>query len=117
MTINKYLAALILTFGLTAPALAGETPANEVCSLSAAYIEKSSKEAGVDVRTLTDNEVKALIDKKGPPPNTEGKVFTVLRVDMNGFSKLFVVVDGCVVVGLGPAPSLQIDNLLNENPA
>lgn len=115
MRINSYIAALILTFGLTAPALAEEAPA---CGLTAqAVIDQAKEIEGVTQRTLTDNEVKVLVDKKGPPPNTEGKVFTVLRVDINGFSKLFVVVDGCVVVGLGPAPSLQIDNLLNENPA
>lgn len=109
MTINKYIAALILTFGLTAPALA-ECPEG---TLSVdAFIAKVQKNKATN-SILPDSLIKALEAKAGKPPHANDGPYSVIRVDANGFSALQVIVDGCTTEDhIGPMPSEKIDQAL-----
>lgn len=111
MTINKYIAALVLCLGLSTPSFAADCPTG---SVSQETITAQVKEAGATVSVLSDSLQKTLEDKIGRPPHSvDGEVYSIIRVDMNNFSALQVIVNGCTTLDhIGPVPSELIDNKL-----
>lgn len=105
MQINKYVAALVLMFGLSAPAIAAECEYGTVERLETIYAETQKIYPDMVRKTLTDREVQQIIDAVGRPPNAKEGVISVERIDIDGTTVLVFTQDGCFINKIGPIPT------------
>lgn len=108
MQINKYVTALVLMLGLSAPAMA---ECGKLGTLEA-FQEKAAQVEGIKTVTVTPSQLKSFVDKVGaPPPNidTEKPYSAEMFILPNGLAIMTFHQDGCVAVHAGPAP---VENFL-----
>jgi hypothetical protein len=107
--IKKIIATLALGMVLTTPALAAECEHGTKAQQQEALAEVE----GVQVVKLDDTLVKALIEKKGPPPNgTEGVPFEMELASKGDIGMIMVYQNECFINRIGPAPKQMLMNLL-----
>lgn len=103
MQINKYIAGILLAFGLAA------TPAMAACEHDTVenlqvQVDRA-KEIGAVAKVLTNAEVAEVLDKVGKPPNAvEDMGIGIIRVDHEGWAALFFTQNGCYINRIGPVP-------------
>lgn len=107
--LKKFLTGLALSgIVFATPVLAGE------CEVPKAKFEEQIKAIeGVTVRPLTKEEVKTLLDKKGPPPNAQGSEGLEFDLVVKGeIAAVNVFQNDCFINKIGPTDKQLIYNAL-----
>jgi hypothetical protein len=112
MTINKYIAALILSL---LPTVAFACPKGQLTQDQ--FLEMAKKSDAV-ARVLTQSEVEAIEKDHGKPPSVPTDPYNIIRVDHNGWSLTQITTNGCTVNDhVGPILHEQMNKLLGVKEA
>lgn len=83
--------------------------------VSLANLHAQLGSAGDEARLVgvTPEQLAGLVDKLGPPPNTDtSQPFEAKLVVIGEFARLYIFQAGCATTGIGPLPSERLLDLL-----